>query len=703
MLKRVPTIKEWLRSGSRFTVTVSTLAYTAILLTSTNSMSSQQSMQFIQPSHEVKAAVYAQALESASGSQPAHSFLKLIGIPEAWAILGRNNVTSTIAIVDTGIDYNQPELKGYLLEGKNLINERKSAQDDNGHGTAVAGVIAAIAKAGEVSGQARWQGRLLPIKALDQDGSGDEDKLTQGIRYAVEQGADIIVLSLGLRRDAPNLREAVAWAESKGVLLIAASGNDAALFGSKAAVQYPAAYPTVLAVAGSDGMKPVSESTSGSENDISAAWRVQTLAMGGGMIEMEGTSMGAPQVAAAAAMLKAAHPDWKPVRLREAIRRTAQTNAAAAWSRNLGYGFLAVNRALQADSLIDWREPNDTRSQAAVFPLGKEVIGAWGSVVDYDWFTFDAPYDGDFTLSGDEARFNLFSDVGRIEPRENVKPQANILKQWQVKKGRYWLQSLSGGVASSKASGYRLVSQFVMSPDAREPNNSAASAFTLPARNQSWTGNFHQRSDEDWMSVTLPSAGILKLSVTTDTTRIDPELWVQSAGGASTIVDKRGDGESEQWVINHAKAGKYFLRIQNAVSTNPEAVIGTYVASMEYITEKEDAYEPNEGPLTSTPLSPDKVYNGLINNNKDQDWYRFTFTKRQKVKLTIGHIPDAMTMTVELRNKKLQIIEKWSNTDGQKTLIKEKTLLPGTYYVTITSNRFNRNQTYGLRMLPING
>jgi len=126
------------------------------------------------------------------------------------------DVTATIAIVDTGVDFNNPDLKPYLLEGKNIVNERKSAQDDNGHGTAVAGIIASVAKAGETSsGLGRWKGRILPVKALDASGSGNEEKLTQGIRYAVNQGADIIVLSLGLRRDAIGLREAVALAESK--------------------------------------------------------------------------------------------------------------------------------------------------------------------------------------------------------------------------------------------------------------------------------------------------------------------------------------------------------------------------------------------------------------------------------------------------------------------------------------------------------
>ncbi len=653
--------------------------------------------------------MYAQAVESAVNGlhTPANysspAYLKAIGVLDAWPILG-SDVTSTIAIVDTGVDFGSPELRPYLLEGKNLINDRKSAQDDNGHGTAVAGIIAAVAKSGETSsGQSRWKGSILPIKALDQFGSGDEDKLTEGIRYAVEHGADIIVLSLGLRRDAPSLRDAVTFAESKGVLLVAASGNDAAVFGEKAAVQYPAAYPTVLAVAGSEGSKPVFQSTSGPENDISAAWKVQTLARGGGTIEMEGTSMGAPQVAAVAAMLKAVHPDWKPARLREALRRSAQTNGSTAWSKNLGYGLISALRAIQADSLIDWREPNDTRATAKEFPLGKEVTDNWGSLSDVDWFTFEAPYDGIYSVNGIETRLSLFSEQRPYEALAGFKAQPGTSKQWDVKKGRYWLQAANSGVAASDAEGYRLESLFAMGPDAKEPNDSAASAATLPPRSQQWTGNFHQRGDADWMAVTLPKPGILRLSITTDTTRIDSELWIQPAGGTMTIVDERGDGGNERWILKNAKAGKYFFRITNAVSANPEAVIGTYAAALEYITEKEDTYEPNEGPLTSTPLTPDKVYNGLINTNKDQDWYRFTLTDKQKVKLSVGHIPDSMAVKIELRNKKLQTLEKWSNGEGQKTLLGEKILLPGTYYVTVTADRYNRNQTYGLRMQYIDG
>jgi hypothetical protein len=685
------------------------LAVTAIVIAASSMLASSRLNaveydQTLQRPQEVKEAGYAQAAEAtpattlAPAISPAPAFLKTLGIPEAWGLLN-NDITSTIAIVDTGADFNNPELKPYLLEGKNLVNERKSAQDDNGHGTAVAGIIAAVAKAGESSpGLGRWKGQILPVKALDEFGSGDEDKLTQGIRYAVEQGADIIVLSLGLRRDAPSLREAVAYAESKGVLLVAASGNDAAVFGTRAAVQYPAAYPTVLAVAGSEGLNPARQSTAGPENDLSAVWRVQTLALGGGTIEMEGTSMGAPQVAAVSAMLKAAHPDWKPIRLREALRRTAMANGHAAWSVSTGYGLVAANKAIEANSTVDWREPNDTKDNASEFPLGKEVLGTWGSSADKDWFTFDVPYEGIYSLSGDEGRFTLYRGESLVEPLSGSLSQAGVLQQWPVKKGRYWLEALNSGAKTLEADGYRLVSSFRMSPDAREPDDSAASAFTLPPHSQQWTGNFNHLGDTDWSAVTLPKPGKLRLTVTTDTTRIDPELWVQPAGGAAIVVDERGDGGYEQWILNNAKAGKYYFRIANAVSTKPEAVIGTYASALEYITEIEDAYEPNDGPLTSTPLSPDKIYDGLINSNKDQDWYRISITSKQKVKLTVGHIPDSMTLNVELRSKKLQTLKKWNNGEGHKTVAGETTLWPGTYYVTVTADRMNRNQTYGLRI-----
>ncbi|MFC5403594.1 S8 family serine peptidase [Cohnella soli] len=633
----------------------------------------------------------------AKTSGPA-AFLRDIGIPEAWPLL-QNDVTATIAIVDTGADYDHPDLKPYLAEGVNLVNPGKSAQDDNGHGTAVAGVIAAIARSGDASsGIARWKGRIVPVKALDEKGSGDEEKLTKGIRYAVDRKADLIVLSLGLRRDASSLRDAVAYAESKGVLLIAASGNDAAAFGSKAAVQYPAAYPTVLSVAGVESGLPVAASTAGAENDIGGAWRVRTTALGGGNIDMEGTSMAAPQVTAVAAMILADHPDWTPVQVREALRGTAVRTSDKEWNPNTGYGMLSASGALRIDDdSLDWREPNDTKSTAKPLPLGKEATGTWSRSGDTDWYTFELPYAGVFGIRSSQARLLLYGPEGLVEPRSATNLQGGLDKQWSAPAGKYWLQALKP-IGPAAESEYRLETRFMMNPDASEPNDSAATARTLPARSQKWTGTFHKRGDVDWFTITLPKPGMLKLTVSTDTTRIDPGLWVQPAGGKPILVDDHGDGANEQWLAAEAKAGKYYFRITNAVSSNPEAVIGTYAATLEYITEKEDLYEPNDAPLTSTPIVPDKIYNGLIAVAKDQDWYRFSLNKKTTVDLSIVTIPERMLLNVELRDKKLQILNKWSNSDGKRSLTGRIELPPGAYYVKVTADRFNRSQYYGLKL-----
>ncbi len=649
------------------------------------------------PTHEVRIAslVRVQALEPASGKDTA-AFLKESGFTTAWSIL-KNDVTSTVAVIDTGVDLNNPLLKPFLLPGKNFVNANRRPQDDNGHGTAVAGIIAAVAEAGETSGKARWKGRILPIKALDQNGSGDEGKLTQAIAYAVEEGSDIIVLSLGLRRDAPNLREAVEAAENKGVLLVAASGNDAAALGSKAAVQYPAAYASVLAVSGSEGIHPIAQSTAGPEIDLSASWTVDTLAIGGGRVTMVGSSMGAPQVAAAAAMLKAMHPEWKPIQLRERLRGSALKPESAPWSASLGYGFLAADQAIQPNAVMDWREPNDTRAKAGIFPLGKEVAGGWGNSGDVDWYSLTIPYNGTLAIRKGSAKLSLFAGKSSDETAPLGSSNSEETR-WQLQSGEYWLKVSRGANTASQGAypAYRLTSSFVMAADAREPNDSAATASTLPARSQQWTGTFHKRTDEDWMTITLPKDGEITLSASADTSRIDLALMIQPAGGPMTIADERGDGGSEQLMLNQAKAGKYYIRITNAVSANPEPVIGTYTVALEYITQYEDPYEPNNSPVTATPLVVGERYEGIIATPKDVDWYRFTLNERHKVNVELSGIVDGAIATIALRDRNQQTLNTWGNSKETSELAGERVLEAGTYYVSVAADRAEQNRPYRL-------
>ncbi|WP_217593062.1 S8 family serine peptidase [Cohnella sp. GbtcB17] len=628
------------------------------------------------------------------------SFLQETGIAAAWKLL-RRDVTGTIAIVDTGIDLKNAALQPYLIEGVNLLDDAKPPQDDNGHGTAVAGVIVAAAEAAKgANADAAWKMKLMPVKALDENGESDEAHLSGGIRYAIEHGADIVVLSLGLRRDAPGMRSVIELAEAKGVLLVAATGNDAADFGERAAVQYPAAYPTVIAVAGAEAGQGQINSTGGPEVDLSASWQVDTLALGGGRLAMEGTSMAAPQVAAAVAMLRAAHPDWKPAFLRETLRRTAEDIGAKGRDDATGYGLVRADRALSAAFAADWREPNGAQQSASPFPPGTEVYSAWSGSLDTDWYAVDAHEDGILSV---RMQTNLF-DIGPAAVKLSLyRPGASGpiaaggtnggATTWKVSKGRYYLRA--DGSSRSSPLPYRLTSGFRMLPDRTEPGSNQASAYAIEPRTQTWTGTFDREDDEDWTTVKLPQAGSLKVTVETDTTRIDPAITLQRDGQAEVRTDTNGDGLPETATLKQAPAGRYYIGVSNAAADGAPPVTGTYTVRLEYITTYADLGEPNGGPLTSAALVPGTagILKGLISSKDDEDWFRFK-TAGGRYEWKLDGIPDGSTFKLTVYSKELKLLGQWSSKAKGASLNVPQKLAAGTYYARITADRADRSAYY---------
>ncbi|MBM2619245.1 S8 family serine peptidase [Actinoplanes sp. LDG1-06] len=164
-------------------------------------------------------------------------------VTDAWAMT-RGSSRVIVAVIDTGVSA-LPDLAGRLLPGRDFVNHDNDASDDNGHGTMAATVIAAAG--GNRTGIAGvcWSCRILPVKVLNAKGGGSYTDIALGIRYAADRGAAVISLSLGGSDDSPLLRDAVAYAGSKGALVVAAAGNRGV-----SAPHYPAALPGVLAVGG---------------------------------------------------------------------------------------------------------------------------------------------------------------------------------------------------------------------------------------------------------------------------------------------------------------------------------------------------------------------------------------------------------------------------------------------------------------------
>lgn len=634
------------------------------------------------------------------------SYLDQIGMKKAWAI-ETAQTDLTIALVDTGVDLTHPDLKDNLVKGTNLVQPGKQPQDDNGHGTRVAGVLAAVGNNGKGTAGIVWKARIMPIKALDADGYGDEDRLGEAIMYAVKNGAKIVVLSVGLYRESPYMKDIVEYAEDHGVLLVAATGNDGLKFKSKIAVKYPAAYPSVLAVGGlaADG-KAEPRSNSGPEVDLVAPWNVYTTALGGGYAKEQGTSMAAPQAAGVAALVWAKYPAMKPYQIRELLRQTAKDIGTKGWDEQTGYGLLQADQALTASYRPDARESNDTRSTAAVFPLSAEVPGQLTSGKDKDYFKLDIPYDG--TL---EIQFQGFVDAGQAMPPVTLtyyvgsqKQEEKLIKtgtksvEWKVKKGTGYLELKFADAAQKETIPYLLTSGFTMAPDDFEDNDSNYKAFTLSPRSQQITGNFHQTGDRDWFAITFTQSGTLKVKMETNTVRIDPAIAVGRLGDRMMEIDENSDGETEESAVINVTPGKYFIRANNAAASNASPVVGTYTLTIEVLSVYDDPNEPNNKSYEATSLRSGTDYVGVIDPVSDEDWFQLRLTGDSIVSIQLSDIPSSRTMSMEVLDRTQKALFTLRSTSGSTALNTNRRLSAGTYYIKLTaSSKFN-HQYYRLRV-----
>ena len=629
----------------------------------------------------------------------AQSNLRQIRANVAWD-LTTGSKEMTIALIDTGVDLTHPDLRGNLVEGVNLIKPGEPPRDDHGHGTNVAGVVAAVGnnKIG-VSGVA-WSANIMPIKALEADGLGDEDKLGEGIRYAVDNGANIIVMSVGLHRYSPFLQEIVNYAEEKGVLLISATGNE----GSE--VKYPAAYPTVLAVGGvAQDNQVMLESNYGAEVDLVAPWEVFTTAINSDYEYNQGTSMAAPQVAGAAALAWAKYPNLTPQEIRNYLRQTAQDIEAPGWDMYAGYGMLRIDRLLSEPYRTDMYEPNDTREQAKRLPLDTMIYGELRTSKDTDWFYIEPAYRGTAKLTlapmkdteadllpkvtmtyypADGSRAVVYNDVLRQPPTLPLK----------MGKGRVSLQYAEPESNKNTIFPYKLLSEFTIYRDNFEDNDRQFKAYNIPKEVQSLTGTFHQVNDQDWFAIDVQKTGSLQLSVSASSMRIDVAVMVQKSGEKAYFLDQKGEGGTETMSSYDVTPGRYYILLNNVISDNAYPVKGEYTLDVQITPKLIDPNEPNDKSFMATQVVSNTEYRGLFDKSTDQDWFSFTLTGDSYVSMNLKGIPQDRLMLMTLFDAKQTQLQLNMNTLSERTLAITKVLQKGTYYVKLGTNRAFAHQLY---------
>jgi thermitase len=301
-------------------------------------------------------------------SYPAQWALSAIHALDGWGVYPGSygsGVGPPLAVVDTGIDSGHPDLAANVdtTKGATCLSgtcASNPALDDNGHGTHVAGIAAAVTDNGVGIAGVGFASRIVPIKVLAANGSGSDASVASGIGWAVGHGARVVNLSLGGYGFSQTLCDAVANAVSSRAVVVAAAGND----GSSTPL-YPAACPGAIGVAAtaSDGSSP-SWSNWGNPNVFLSAPGVNIYStyrtnQGSTYATLSGTSMATPHVSGVAALLLGQSPSRSPSDVRQIVARTAEklggasygsdpygTCSGCTWNPDYGYGQVDLHGAL---------------------------------------------------------------------------------------------------------------------------------------------------------------------------------------------------------------------------------------------------------------------------------------------------------------------------------------------------------------------
>ena len=226
----------------------------------------------------------------------------VMGVPQAWAQLDANAPIVVVAVIDSGVCLNHPDLAGKIIGGYDFVDDDAEPQDVFGHGCGVAGVIAANINNGAGIAGVAPNARIMALRVLDETGIGTYSDISAAIVYAADNGAQIINLSLAGGQNSEIMSDAIDYALARNVMVIAAAGN----FNTNLPF-YPAALPAVIAVGSVDpDLQKSSFSNYGDYVDIQAPGRdILTTSINGDYELMSGTSFAAPQVAGISAMIEA--------------------------------------------------------------------------------------------------------------------------------------------------------------------------------------------------------------------------------------------------------------------------------------------------------------------------------------------------------------------------------------------------------------
>ncbi|ADL53772.1 S8 family peptidase [Clostridium cellulovorans] len=353
-----------------------------------------------------------QAMGAISSVSDKQWYLQTLKIPDVWSVSTGKGVT--VAVIDTGIDTRHEDLVGKVIGGKDFTGIG-SYEDNNGHGTLVAGIIAADRENNiGVSGIA-YDAKLLSVKVLNKDGVGDTNTIANGIKWAADNGAKILNISLGTGKDDAILKGAVDYAVSKGCILISASGN----LGFQG-VNYPAAYDNVIAVGATNQSNQLCYfSNFGKEVDVVAPGAniystVPNGIFGTKYLSAEGTSVATGMVSGQVALMLSKEPQLTVTDIQDKIKEYSNRLLVDSPNQFYGSGIFNVKAVLTGvfDNITTgYEDDNIPSNPRGIYNSKPAFICELNPVGDVDWYKLQIPDNTVAKITMNTADKNLWVNI----------------------------------------------------------------------------------------------------------------------------------------------------------------------------------------------------------------------------------------------------------------------------------------------------
>ncbi|GAA3410124.1 S8 family peptidase [Paenibacillus hodogayensis] len=244
--------------------------------------------------------------------------VRQIKSPEAWRETRGNRIR--IGVIDTGVDYLHPDLRGRVSRGINLLNRSLLPTDDNGHGTHIAGTIAASNHDSGLVGVAP-SAIIHPVKSFDHNGTAFVSDIVLGIDWCVRNRMHVINMSFGMKNRSKSLHDAVRNANKAGIAVVASSGNE----GKQSAIDYPARFSQAISVGATAANKKIAPfSNRGKSIDLYAPGeKIKSTWLQHKYMELSGTSMATSHVSGVIALMLSVRPGLSPSEIKALLQKTS--------------------------------------------------------------------------------------------------------------------------------------------------------------------------------------------------------------------------------------------------------------------------------------------------------------------------------------------------------------------------------------------